>query len=61
MNTMTSHNNDLQWPQTTIPANAVASILIQSVNDAIPHCKAIYQSEVLGTLDWNVTKASIQA
>ena len=44
MNATTSHNNDSQRPQTTIPANAVASTLTQSANDAISRCKAI-QSE----------------
>ena len=32
MNAMTSHNNDSQQPQTTIP---VASILTQMANDAV--------------------------
>ena len=40
MNATTSHNNDLQRPLTTIQANAVASILTQSTNDAISRCKA---------------------
>ena len=40
MNAMTGHNNDVHRPQTTIPANAVASVLTQSANDAISRCKA---------------------
>ena len=40
MNAKTSHNNDAQRPQTTIPANAVASMLTQNANDAISRCKA---------------------
>ena len=41
---MTSHNNDPQRSQTTVPANAVASILTQSANDAISRCKATSRS-----------------
>ena len=37
INATTSHNNDSQWLPTTIPADAVASILTQSTNYAISH------------------------
>ena len=46
MNATTSHNNDSQRPQTTIPVNAVASTLTQSANDAMSRYKA-----TVGTLD----------
>ena len=47
MNTTTSHNNDLQRPQTAIPANAVVSMLTQSANDAISHCTTSHKTRNL--------------
>ena len=47
MNTMTSHNNNSQRLQTTIPANAVVSIITQSTNNAISCCATSYKPQNL--------------